>query len=257
MRPVLLLAAAAAVGCARKRDPAPTEVKELTHYLFLHWEEEELLPEAVDNMADRMFDFVDTEDAEDGLVLGSIPDSVADAVPHPDVANETIGVIGAERSDFGLADHSTHMSLPDQVWSNPGTYDKYERTLLEGSGSAFEAEKGVLRTSNDVLTATLGISIPYVLFKDYRWVHGERHDAIVARSWIARRSCNEGGGNCVDHTYSVDLWFADGDHAAVRATASWSQLETSIAMGEDLQVATLALGIQNVFEYTDRFLAGE
>ncbi len=248
----------ALVACAKERDPAPTATKELTHYLFVNWEDDELMPEAVDNMGDKMVAFAaDEEQAEDGLVLGSIPDSVADAVPHPDVPNETIGVIGAEHSPFGLADHATHMSLGDQVWSNPGTYDKYDRELLEGSGAAFEAREGVLRTSNDVLTATLGISVPYVLKKDYKWVEGERHDAIVARAWIEDRSCNEGGGNCVDHTYSVDMWFADGADATVRATASWSQLETSIALGEDLQVATLSLGIQNVFEYTDRFLAGD
>jgi hypothetical protein len=256
-RHLLLGWALSAVACAKEREPAPTEMKALAAFLFENWEDAAVLPEAVDNMGDWVFDNVDSEDAEKGFQLDSIPAAAMNTVPHPDVPNETLGVVGAARSPFGLEQHATHMPLKDQIWSNPKMYERYERTLLEGTASTFEAEDVRLRTSNAITTSTLGVTIPYVLFKDYQWVAGERHDAIVARSWVAERSCGDTGENCVDHTYSVDMWFADGPDAAVRATASWSQLETFITFGEDTQVATLALGIQNVFEYTDRFLAGD
>jgi hypothetical protein len=256
-RHLLLLAALGANACAREREPAPTEMKELAVFLFANWEDPALLPEAVDNMGDWVFDNVDTEDAAKGFRLDSIAAAAMDTVPHPDVPNETLGVVGAARSPFPLDAHAGHIPLADQIWSNPKMYTEYERTLLEGTASAFEAREELVRTSNAVTTSTLGVTIPYVLFKDYTWVVGERHDAIVARSWIAERSCGESGDNCVEHTYSVDMWFADGPNDTVRATASWSQLVTFITFGEDTQIATLALGIQNVFEYTDRFLAGD
>jgi hypothetical protein len=256
-RHLLLLLALGAAACAKKREPAPTEMTELVLFLFANWEDAEVLPEAVDNMGDWVVDNFASDDAEKGFQLESIPDDVADAVPHPNVPNETIGVVGAESSAFGLAEHATHIPLADQLWSNPSLYERYDRTLLEGSAAGFEDAAVLLRTSSAVTTSTFGVTIPYVLFKDYRWVTGERHEGIVARSWIAERSCGDGGNNCVEHTYSVDMWFADGDDASLRATASWSQLVTVLPLGEDTQVATLASGIQSVFEYTDKFLGGE
>lgn len=256
-RPLLTACALGAVACAKAREPAPTEMEALAVFLFERWEDPAALPEAVDNMGDWVFDHVDGEDATQGFQLSSIPAAAMSTVPHPDVPNETVGVVGAARSPFGLDAHATHIPLRDQIWSNPKMYEVYERTLLEGTAADFEARADLVRTSNAVTTSTLGVTIPYVLFKDYQWVSGERHEAIVARSWIEDRSCGDGGENCVEHTYSVDLWFADGPDATVRATASWSQLQTFITFGEDTQVATLALGIQNVFEYTDRFLGGE
>ena len=146
--------------------------------------------------------------------------------------------------------------LDDQVFSNPGTYDVYDRTVTGDEARSWTA-RAWSRTSNAVVTSTLGVTIPYTLLKDYKWVTGELSDGILARSWIEDRSCNDGGGNCLEQSYSIDVFFTDGDNATWRMTASWSQIDSSIQLSDDLLVASLANGIQNVFRYTDEFLAGE
>lgn len=247
---------AGTAGCARKRDPAPTEMEDLVRYLFLHWEEDELVPEGLDNLHGWLADNIDTETAKDGFRLTPLTEADVAAVEHPDAdLSLLIGASGAARSPFGIDRQAGHIVLPDQVWSNPGTYDVYDRTVT-GDEDAFLGGEGLVRTSNAVVTSTLGVTIPYTLLKDYRWVDGELSDGILARSWIEEPSCNDGGGNCLVQSYSIDVFFDEGDETW-RFTASWSQITSGIDLGDDLLVASLAGGIQNIFRFTDEFLAGE
>ena len=56
-------------GCAKKRDPAPTEMEDLVRYLFLNWEDDELVPEGFDNLHGWLADNIDSEQAHDGFNL--------------------------------------------------------------------------------------------------------------------------------------------------------------------------------------------
>ena len=251
-----ILTCALAAGCARERDPAPTEMVDLVRFLFANWEDEELLPEAVDNLGRWLVDNVDTEEAEDGLRLDPLAPADIGSVTHPDTSlAELIGATGSARSAFPLEDHAGYLILPDQTFSNPSQYKKYDRTITAGDpeGFATGADR-ILRTETAVETSTLGVTIPYVLMKDYRWVTGEAHEAVVGRAWVEERFCNDGGGNCLEHTYSVDLFYADGPDASMRMTASWSHVEASISVPDDTLVASLAMGIQNVFRACEEFL---
>ncbi|MEQ1507865.1 MAG: hypothetical protein ABMB14_36895 [Myxococcota bacterium] len=243
-----------ASGCG-KRDPAPTELEDLARYVFANWDDDALLPEASDNLLAWLTDNIDSEQARDGLELEDLASEDLADVEHPDAPLEDlIGACGAARSPFGIDLHAGHMVLGDQVFSNPKSYDHYDRTVTEGEPDVFVGGVGLLRTSNDVQTTTLGVTIPYILLKDYKWVQGETSRAILARSWIEEESCNDGGGNCLVQTYSVDMFF---DHSGEtwRMTAGWNQLDTSIALPDATLVKTLADGIQDVFRYTDEFLA--
>ena len=253
----LAVAVVGTAGCAKKRDPAPTEMEDLVRYLFLHWEEDELVPEGLDNLHGWLADNIDTEAAEDGFRLSPLTEADVAAVDHPDVDPALlIGASGAAVSPYPIGRQAEHIVLEDQVFSNPGTYDVYDRTVT-GDEEAFLDGTGLVRTSNAVVTSTLGVTIPYTLLKDYRWVDGELSDGILARSWIAESSCNEGGGNCLVQSYSIDVFFAVGEDATWRFTASWSQITSGFELGEDLMVASLAGGIQNIFRFTDAYLAGE
>jgi len=251
-----LLMVGLVAGCAKKRDPAPTEMVDLARFVFQNWEDEEALPDAVDNLQAWLADNIDTDEAHDGFRLEPLdPADVAD-VNHPDVPlSGLLGAAGAAPSAFSLDDHSGEITEEDQVFANPGTYDRYERSFVGGDPERFRKGTDLLRTSNDIETSTLGITIDYTLLKDYRWVEGETAEAIVARSWTEEEYCNDGGGTCLEQTYSVDLFF-EHQGATWRMTAAWNQLDSSLPIGEDLMVATLAIGIQNVFKYTDEYLAG-
>lgn len=259
MRPLpwLLLASLTLGACAKKRDPAPTELQDLAEYLFLNWEDDELLPEAIDNLGVWLRANVDSEQAEDGFELEDLTEEDIASVTHPDRPLEgLLGACGAARSNFRIEDHATYIPLSDQTFSNPGTYTFYDRNLAEGTSDSFQGG-GLLRTVNDIETSSLGVTIPYTLKKDYKWVDTETEHVIFARSWVEERSCNKDGdgGNCLEHSYSIDMFYADGDDASLRMTATWSEVDTSIGLPDATLVATLAIGIRNVFYATEEWLA--
>jgi hypothetical protein len=246
------------VGCAKERTPAPTEMTDIVRYLFANWEDPDALPEAVDNLGGWIDRNIDTEDATDGLELDPLTQADIASVDHPEKGLEDlVGVAGEAHSSFPVEDHAAYLVLGDQTFSNPGQYKSYVRTITEGEPTRFANGEGLIRTTNDVVTATLGIEVPYTLMKDYRWVEGETERAVVGRAWIEERSCNDGGSNCVEHTYSIDLFYADGPQRSQRMTASWSDVATSPEFSHDIKVASLANGIQKVFEESEKFLEGD
>ncbi len=258
MRPLTwLLLASTLVACAKKRDPAPTELQDLAEFLFLNWEDDEITAEAIDNLGVWIDANVDSEQAEDGFELEDLsPEDIA-SVKHPDRPLEgLLGACGSARSAFPIEDHATYIPLSDQTFSNPGTYTFYDRNLAEGTSAAF-LDGALLRTVNDIETSSLGVTIPYTLKKDYKWVDTGIERVIFARSWVEERSCNKDGegGNCLEHSYSIDMFYSDGDDASQRLTATWSEVDTSISLPDATLVATLAIGIRNVFYATEEFLA--
>jgi hypothetical protein len=260
MRPILLCVCALAAGCAKKRDPAPTEMTDLVRFLFANWEDPAVLPEAVDNLGGWIDENIDTPEATDGLLLDVLTEEDISSVDHPDKPlTDVLGVAGEAHSAFPVEDHAAYLVLADQTFSNPQQYKTYVRTITEGKANAFakgevDDDGELIRTMNDITTATLGIEIPYTMHKDYRWVEGETERAVIGRAWIEERSCNDGGSNCVEHTYSIDVFYADGAQKSQRMTASWSDVGTSIPVSDDLKVASLAGGIQNVFQKSEEFL---
>jgi hypothetical protein len=246
-----------AVGCAKKRDPAPTEMEELAAYLFANWEDEEALPEGIDNLTRWLEGNIDTEEAEDGYLLTPLSaESVADIDRPQRALADLLGATVAARSPFPLPAHAGHIVLADQMFSNPNTYERYVR-VVEGDRAEFEGGAGLVRTTNDIATSSLGVTIPYELLKDYRWVASEESEAILARSWIEEASCNEGGGNCLEQSFSIDVFVRNGGQETWRMTATWSELTVSLPVTDKLLIATLAVGMNNVFRYTDDFLAGD
>jgi hypothetical protein len=243
------------VGCAKERDPAPTEMTDIVRYLFANWEDAEALPEAVDNLGAWIDRNIDTDAAKDGLALDPLSPGDIDSVDHPEKSLvDLVGVAGEARSAFPAEDHAGYLVLPDQTFTNPGQFQTYARTISEGDADAFAGGEGLIRTVNDVVTETIGIKIPYTLFKDYRWVEGETERAVVGRAWAEERSCNDGGGNCLEHTYSIDLFYADGGNDSQRMTASWSDVVSDPPFSEDVKIGLLANGIQTVFEKSEKFL---
>lgn len=246
-----------AAGCAKKREPAPTEMEDLVGYLFASWEDDEALPEGIDNLARWLDQNIDSDEAREGYLLTPLSaEEVADVERPQRSLGDLLGASTAARSPFPVGDHAGHIVLRDQMFSNPGTYERYDREI-EGDAQQFLGGEGLVRTTNQIETSSLGVTIPYELLKDYRWVTTEDNEAILARSWIEEGSCNEGGGNCLEQSFSIDLFLRRPGQETWRMTATWSELTVSLPVSEKLMIATLANGMNNVFRFTDEFLAGE
>ncbi len=255
MRALLIGLGILAVGCAKKREPAPTEMVDLVRYMILNWEDDELMVSATTNLGAFIRANVDSEDAVAGWVLDPLTKADVADLPHQDRAFDgLIGAAAAARSPFVVLDHVAEFNRVDQTFSNPSQFEHYDRTIVAGNEADFEDGIGLIRTVNDIETKALGIHIPYELDKDFKWTEGEDGDDVMARSWIPERGCNDGGGSCVELAFSLDVWLG-GSGETLRFTASWSELTSVVALGDDLLVSQLAAGIHNVFQSTDEFLA--
>lgn len=251
----LLLLALGAVACAKERPLAPTEMTDIVRYMFANWEDEPSLEAAVDNLDPWLTENAATDEADEGYRLDPLAEADVDSVERPDAnLGDLLGAAGGAVSAFGIDAQAGHIVAADQVWANPSQYKRYDRSFAEGTPSGFKQGTTLLRTVNQVETSTLGVSIPYVLLKDYRWIEGENATAIVARSWIEDASCSDSGKNCLIQSFSVDVFQAAG-RETLRLTATWSEVESSVNLSDDLLVASLAKGLQNVFDATDEYLA--
>jgi hypothetical protein len=247
-----VLVAGLFVGCAKPREPAPEDMESLCRYVFEHWEDEKSLEDAIGNLGPWLDENVDSEDAEDGWELTGLTSEDV-TVDHPDRSLEgLLGAASAARSKHSALEHAAHVPLEDQLWSNPVNYKVYVRSVDEGAEAFVEGE-GMVRTTNEIETKSFGVSIPYTLYKDYRWVEGT--DSFVARSWIEERACGATGANCLELSFSVDLFYGlDQGDGSIRFTATWSETTTSLPIGDDLLIAGLAGGLQTVFSSTEEFL---
>lgn len=252
---LIALLALTAAGCAKERPLAPTEMTDIVRYMFQHWEDEAHMEEAFANLLVWLDDHVPSDEATEGFRLDPLTREDVSTIERPDRSLDgLLGAAGGADSAYALQAHAEHMVLADQIFSNPKQYKRYDRELLTDK-AAFLRGEGVLRTTNEIETSSFGITIPYTLLKDYRWVESPDGDlAIIARAWMEERGCNSGGGNCVEQTYSIDHFGARGNKG-VRFTATWSEVTSGINIGDDLLVKGLANGLQNVFEATDEYLA--
>ena len=80
----------------------------------------------------------------------------------------------------------------------------------------------------------------------------------MGRTWAPRHGCSGSdgdSGNCLELSFSVDLFYESELGDTMRFTASWNNLSLAVPLGEDLQVKTLVNGMLDVFTDTDAFLA--
>lgn len=250
------------VGCARTRDPAPEDVDGLSKWVFQHYEDPEVLTEGMANLAVWLDGEGRGDVASDGLLLSDLTEEEVAGVPHPDRDLALlVGVAVPGVSAFPVGDHAGLIVLEDQTW-NDRTYTIYTRTITEGDAEAFAAGSGTIRTVNEIdKSGAFGVHIPYTLFKDFTWVDlGEQGRAVVARAWIEESSCAEGGANCVNQTFTIDLWYSNVEAVdTVRMTAGWNDVTTSAdsVVSDDERVGLMVNGVHDIFENTDEKLAGE
>jgi hypothetical protein len=197
-----------AAACAPTREPAPEDLDGLLHYLYRNHDDAGAVAEAMGIFGEWLDDEGRTEDAREGYRLTPLTADDTAAVDHPDRDLTAAGgvAVGAT-SPFPILDHAGATVLFDQRYNDPDSYSRYEREIATGDDDAFEQGEGTIATVNDIEKTKVGVSIPYILYKDFHWtrIDADRH-AFVARSWVSEPSCNENGNNCLHQSFSVDVW---------------------------------------------------
>jgi hypothetical protein len=262
MRSSSFIVLALLAGCAAKRDPAPEDLDGLVRYMFVNWEDQELLDAAMVNLAPWLETEGTGEKAnKEGFLLTDMSAEEVDTAPHPDEdLSRMVGVAVAGVSPYPVRDHAALIVLEDQTWNDAGSYPTYTREITEGDADEFVNGDGLIRTTNDIDKKTLGVHIPYLLNKDFRWASvDEDRRAVVARSWVAEQSCSDGGANCINISFSIDMWYGASPNCTIRMTASWNDVKSSVDafLSDTQKVGLMVSGIDDIFQNTDDKLAGE
>lgn len=240
---------------------APTELSELSAYLFAHWEDEDetLLSQGLQNLYDFFSDVDLSQDYNDlAYALDPLTEDHID-VPHPDGDAEDqlpVGLVTA--SEFRPATHTEVIILEDQTPVEPNSPDTYDRMFHDPDDPGCFPDRSctLIRSLNDIVKDNLVMTIPYEMDKDFRWVPVRIDDeddwGILSRSWCEEAGYGEAGNTSIDQSYSIDVFLPDGD-AGLRYMALWSA-STIPGVEDDVAQGTIKYGMNQIFEATEDYL---
>ncbi len=247
-------------GC-QPPEEAPTELNELSSFLFAHWEDEDdtLRAQGLQNLY-AFFEDVDLSQGYNDLAYGLDPLTDEDIdVPHPDADPEDQLPVGlVTPSAFTPAEHAEVIVLEDQTPVEPNSPDTYDRDFHDPSDpSCFPSRDcTVIRSLNDIVKDNAIMTIPYEMDKDFRWVPIRLDDedtwAILGRSWCEEPGYGDQGNTSIDQSYSIDV-FLPGEGGAIRYMALWSA-STIPGVEEDVIQGTITFGMHQIFDATEEYL---
>lgn len=245
------------MGC-RPPPEAPSELSDLTRYLYANWHHED--QDVVGVGLVNLEEFIEGIDLDASLndrswELGSIgSEDVAD-VPNPDGANpaETLGVGVAYQSVWPVSDH---VKLQLEVDQRPGepSADLYERSFPNDADPDCFTDRtcNPLYTENLVQRTNLILSVEGTLFKEFKWFDiGEDSErwAVMSRSYISDRWIGEAEKTEIVQSYSIDVWIPQGDET-LRFQTLWSQSEIPNA-SDNLTMGTVKFSTDDIFKAGD------
>lgn len=260
---IMLFSTFLLLSCAPPREPAPEDLEGLTRYLYLNWGDAELVAEGMTNMAHWLTTEGQSETAQqEGYVLEPLNEEILEGIVYPTRVplSKMAGAAVARNSLYSIDQHATVIIEEDQRWNAPSKYERYKRKIIEGDTEEFLSEEAhilpsLIFTDNDTIQERLGIRIPYLLKKNYRWTSTENGNrALIARSWVPEYGCSSEdgeGGNCLELSFSVDLFYENDDNTTTRMTASWNYISLIIEMSFNFQIDQLVTGMLSVDEATD------
>lgn len=251
------------VGC-KEAIVAPTELNELSRYLFLEWDNEdpavmsagvtafdtwaagvETSPDA--SLEDRFYTITAlTRPDVEGLVNHDLDPAAAPAV----------AVITT--SAFAVADHAGLFGLADQRPLEPSSPDKYDREITDGDADCF-AERGegceTLASTNDINRKNLLVDVDYILTKVWRWVDLEDgRQAIATRAYTPDEGTSEDPEKYIKQVYTVELWIPTADGAGTtRWLVTWQEAE--LGLDEDTVESLVASSMDDSYKAVEDYLS--
>jgi hypothetical protein len=249
---------ALAAGC-KPPPEAPTELNELSLYLFANFdaEDEEVVAVGLANLDA----FLATQDLTaniddraaslatlDGANLGTIvPPADADPLLQANVA--------AWASSTNAFDaHKTAVSDPNQVCL-AGDSTKYSARTFVSDLPCFESgECRTLSTVNESRTESVIASVWMDVNADFRMIALEDgRDVLVSRGNLPEKAIADNPDESWDQRYTIDAWIPSADGATtLRYYAMWSS--ATIGVGADTYAALVKSGIGEYFDNSDAWL---
>ncbi len=266
---VLVAALAIALTPAACTPPpeAPTELDELSAYLFRNFENEDPAVMAA-GLANLHAFFTSGEvdlDADYGDRAYAVSPLTEDDVADVEVpatadlsAQEPVALVA--RSDHAPEAQATVMIEPDQTMVEPASPDHYVRTFLDPEDPSCFPDRGcaVLRTTNNIVKDKFPLNMTYDMPKDFRWLEmgepGSGTWAVMGRAWVPERVVGEAGSVVMEQSFSIDVFLRDGD-GAIRYMALWYEMDMDVS--SDVIAGTTKMGMNDMFEATEAYLDGD
>ncbi len=252
---------------------APTELGELSLYLFQHFDDPDplVMQAGVVNMLAFLEDFeagtdlgIDSSAADRAWQLPVIEPQHWGGAEHWDGHNplEQLPVAVAVRSAYTGQEHAAVVGLVDQTPVESSSSARYDRTFLTDFDAWSSGDSDVVQTSNSIDRDNLLLTLTYTSLKDYRWVElpDDGGRAAVGRSWITQQYVNEPGAgtdseDTLDFFSNMEVTIPSGA-GTLRYNALWGAVNLVPAIDETILVNTVRNGLQEGYENTEDYLAG-
>lgn len=287
MRTLLVLSALVASGCSRTSPAADAELNEALPWLFANFEgDPDEIAEVLLAIEQKTYLTLDLDGNElDRSVeqANLTPEELAD-IPTPGAPLDgMVAMTVAHLSPYPGDQHADIVLMPDQVPVEPYSPDKYDRVFLEGEDCWLDRACETIRTENDLIKTNLLMTVPYVFYKDFRWINvGDEDDprwATIARSYMPESATGDGGKATIVQSYSIEYTLprdgrgfllaeydgvlpedspadldSDGE-GTLRMQALWTETDfTNINPGPDMVKGTVRGGIDRNYRAADEFL---
>ncbi len=258
-----LLAIPLAGGCERSPE-APTELDELSAYLFRNFEtdEEGVLEAGMGNLLEFFAD-VDLDVAYQDRSFATSPLSEDDihGIVHADrdpALQEPVAMaIDSEHAPEG---HATAIIQPDQTPMEPASPNYYVREYLDPTDPSCFPDRGcaAVDTMNDIKKENLVMHAQYFMHKDFRWVEmreaGSGEWALIGRAWCEEPTVGDAGAITIHQSYSLDAFVREDDGTVIRYMSLWTETEID-GVDDSVIEATTRMGMNDMFEATEDWVA--
>ncbi|MBJ94572.1 MAG: hypothetical protein CMP23_08860 [Rickettsiales bacterium] len=270
-RTLLLSTFFATLSACQPPPQAPTELGELSLYLFANFDDPN--PLVMQAGVVNMLAFLEEFEASADLGMDSSPADRAWQLPVLEAQHwggaehwsghqplDQLPVAVAARSAFSGLQHAELVGLADQTPIESASSARYDRSFLSAFGPWINGEEAALRTSNSIDRDNLLLTLTYTSLKDYRWVDLPEGggQAAVARSWITQQYINEPGAgtdgeDSLDFFSNMEITIPSGS-GTLRYNALWGAVKLVPAIDDTILINTVRNGLQEGYENTESYL---
>ena len=255
------LAAAFSVGCFTPPPQAPTELDDLTRFLFREWAHEE--PEVLQDGMVKLEKFLETVDFSEELYYRSFQldsctteDLATINAPEGQDPAKTVGMGVVFESRWPVGDHARLQMSGDLLDAEPSAKSYVRRFVDPSDGTCFvDRSCDSIFTDNDITRSSFIMSVDMMLHKNFKWVElPEGRHAIVSRSWTPRVFTAEDPDDAILQSYTLDIWLERPDGKTWRYQALYQESKFGIDVEPGTIVATVTDSTDGMFRDTDEVI---
>ena len=216
------------VGLDESVNNAPTDLNDLTAYMFREWNNSDatVLADGLNNLEAIAADYpVDGSDFSqrsfEGVVALSSDDVSGVELTHGHSPEDAGGVAIYLQSPNSLDAHVGLFLLEDQTPIEPAS-PYYTRTFLDGQDCFADGACGTMTAENDVERKNFVVDTEHQTTKVWRWVEmSDGRMAIAGRTWQPALADSEKEDK-IYQNYSVEVWIPN-DAGTLRFLTTWSE----------------------------------